>query len=119
MGDELRRIDMHAHVVPDVSRDLLVTPDGSRPFVPPASLPELEANMARYAIDATAISVGPPGAYLGDQGRANELARAANESLAEIVRHDPDRFAGVALLPLPDVDAALSELEYALDHLEL
>ena len=56
---------------------------------------------------------------MGDQGRANELARAANESLAEIVRHNPDRFAGVALLPLPDVDAALSELEYALDQLEL
>jgi predicted TIM-barrel fold metal-dependent hydrolase len=119
MGDELRRIDMHAHVVPDAYRELLVAPDGSRPFVPSASLPELEGNMARYAIDAAAISVGPPGAYLGDQGRANELARAANESLAAIVRGDPGRFAGVALLPLPDVDAALTELEYALDHLDL
>lgn len=75
--------------------------------------------MARYAIDAAAISVGPPGAYLGDQGRANELARAANESLATIVRGDPGRFAGMALLPLPDVDAALSELQYAFDHLGL
>jgi 6-methylsalicylate decarboxylase len=119
MEADLRRIDMHAHVVPETYRALLVAADGSRPFVPAASLAELEANMARYAIDAAAISVGPPGAYLGDQGRANELARAANESLAEIVRRDPGRFAGVALLPLPDVDAALSELEYALDHLEL
>ncbi|MFZ0384163.1 MAG: amidohydrolase family protein [Solirubrobacteraceae bacterium] len=119
MGDQLRRIDMHAHVVPDSYRELLVAADGSRPFVPSAKLPELEANMTRYAINAAVISIGPPGAYLGDQGRANELARAANESLAEIVRNDPSRFAGVALLPLPDVDAALSELEYALDHLDL
>jgi predicted TIM-barrel fold metal-dependent hydrolase len=119
MEDERRRIDMHAHVAPNTYRELLIAPDGTRPFVPSASLAELETNMARYAIDAAAVSVGPPGAYLGDQGRANELARAANESLAEIVRHDPDRFAGVALLPLPDVDAALSELEYALDHLDL
>jgi 6-methylsalicylate decarboxylase len=119
MGEELRRIDMHAHVVPDAYRDLLVGPDGRRPFVPSGSLPELEATMARYAIDAAVVSVGPPGAYLGDQGQARELARAANESLAEIVRRDPSRFAGVALLPLPDVDAALSELEYALDELDL
>jgi predicted TIM-barrel fold metal-dependent hydrolase len=99
MGHELRRIDMHAHVVPDTYRELLVAPDGSRPFVPSASLAELRANMARYAIDAAVVSVGPPGAYLGDQRQANELARAANESLAEIVRGDSSRFAGVALLP--------------------
>jgi 6-methylsalicylate decarboxylase len=119
VGSHHRRIDLHAHVVPDAYRELLVAPDGSRPFAPSASLEELDANMVRYAIDAAAISVGPPGAYLGDQGRANELARAANESLATIVRGDPGRFAGVALLPLPDVDAALSELAYAFDHLDL
>lgn len=105
--------------MPDAYRELLVAPDGSRPVVPSASLEELKTNMARYAIDAAAISVGPPGAYLGDQGRGNELARAANESLAAIVRGDPGRFAGVALLPLPDLDAALSELKHALDHLGL
>jgi predicted TIM-barrel fold metal-dependent hydrolase len=119
MEPDLRRIDMHAHVAPDSYRELLVAADGSRPFVPSASLPELEANMARYAIDAAVISIGPPGAFLGDQGRANELARVANESLAEIVRRDPGRFAGIALLPLPDIDAAMSELTYALDHLGL
>jgi predicted TIM-barrel fold metal-dependent hydrolase len=115
----MTRIDLHAHVVTDVYRDLLVAPDGSRPFVVPAPLEALEENMARYAIDAAVISIGPPGAYLGDQGRANELARAANESIAGIVRADSTRFAGIGLLPLPDVDAAVAELGHALDHLDL
>ena len=47
----MTRIDLHAHVVPDAYRELLVTPDGGRPFVPPAPLEGLEANMTRYAID--------------------------------------------------------------------
>jgi predicted TIM-barrel fold metal-dependent hydrolase len=116
----MRRIDLHAHVNPDEYRELLVAPDGTRPFVSElASLEGLEASMARYSIDATVISTGPPGAYLGDQGRANEVARAANEALASIVRRDPGRFGALALLPLPGVDAALEELAYALDHLRL
>jgi predicted TIM-barrel fold metal-dependent hydrolase len=115
----MTRIDLHAHVIPDAYRELLVARDGSSPFVPPARMEELMATMERYEIDAAAISTGPPGAYLGDEGQASELARAANESIAAIVRSAPDRFGGLALLPLPDVEAAIAELRYALDELEL
>jgi 6-methylsalicylate decarboxylase len=75
--------------------------------------------MGRYEIDAAVISPGPPGAYLGDQGQANEIARAANESIAELVRASPERLAGLALLPLPDVVAAIEELSFALERLHL
>ena len=115
----MTRIDLHAHVIPDAYRELLIAPDGNRPFVPAAPLEELVATMERYEIDAAAISTGPPGAYLGDQGRANETARAANEAIAAIVRSAPARFAGLALLPLPDAPAAIDELGYALDELGL
>jgi 6-methylsalicylate decarboxylase len=110
----MTRIDAHAHVLPPAYAEGLA----GIPVVP-APLEGLEAMMARHEIDAAVISTGPPGAFLGDQGRANELARAANEGLAEIVRGAPDRFAGLALLPLPDVDAALGELAHALDQLDL
>ncbi|MCE0766873.1 amidohydrolase [Pseudonocardia kujensis] len=112
-------MDLHAHVIPDDYRRLLVTPAGDRPFVVSAPLEGLEENMERYGIDAAVISVGPPGAYLGEQQRANELARAANESLGAIMNASPDRFGVLALLPLPDVEAALFELAYALDQLHL
>jgi 6-methylsalicylate decarboxylase len=36
-----------------------------------------------------------------------------------MVRDHPDRYAGFACLPLPDVDDALAELSYALDELRL
>ena len=115
----MTRIDLHAHVIPDAYRELLIAPDGSPVFLPAARLEELMAMMERHEIDAAAISTGPPGAFLGDQGRANETARAANEAIAAIVRSAPERFAGLALLPLPDPGAAIDELGYALDELGL
>lgn len=75
--------------------------------------------MNRYAIDAAVISLGPPGVWFGDAGLAAELARMVNETTAELVGSAPHRFAGLAVLPLPDVDAALAELTHALDVLEL
>jgi predicted TIM-barrel fold metal-dependent hydrolase len=111
------RIDLHAHVIPPGYLAGLRGPDGAAPPLPPATLEGLEAMMARYAIDAAVISPGPPGVFLGDQGRANALARTVNEELAAIARAAPAKFAALASLPLPDVGAALAELEYALDTL--
>jgi predicted TIM-barrel fold metal-dependent hydrolase len=115
----MARIDAHAHVVPPGYLELLKLPDG-RPFpLPPAPRDALFETMERFGIDAAVISTGPPGAFLGDAGRARELARAANEGLAGVVRAEPTRFAGLAVLPLPDVEASLAELAYALDTLGL
>lgn len=75
--------------------------------------------MADLEIDAAVISTGPPGAVGANQQHVNTVARIANEEIAAIVRDAPDRFAGLALLPLPDPDAALDEIAYALDDLGL
>jgi 6-methylsalicylate decarboxylase len=110
----MTRIDFHAHVLPpayaEAVKDLPL---------PPTTLQGLEEAMARHDVDAAVISTGPPGAFLGDGARAQDLARMANEGMAEIVRDAPERFAALALLPLPDVDAALTELAHALDDLSL
>ncbi|MCX7912391.1 MAG: amidohydrolase, partial [Dehalococcoidales bacterium] len=51
---------------------------------------------------------------------AVELARIANEELAELVERYPNRFvAGVACLPMNDVDAAIAEAERAITRLGL
>jgi predicted TIM-barrel fold metal-dependent hydrolase len=113
------RIDLHVHLIPDAYRRLLGAAGRDRPPVPGWGLDELLARMERFEIDGAAVSTGVPGAYIGDQSQANELARAANESIAELVRSEPDRLAGMALLPLPDTGAALDELDYALDELGL
>jgi aminocarboxymuconate-semialdehyde decarboxylase len=67
-------------------------------------------------IDVAVVSLSTPGVHTGDSGKARALARRCNEFSAELVRSRPDRFGGFACLPLPDVDASLKELSYALDR---
>ena len=60
----------------------------------------------------------PPLEALGEPAETAELARLANDELAELVRSRPDTFAGfVAGLPMNDVDAALAEIDRALHEL--
>jgi aminocarboxymuconate-semialdehyde decarboxylase len=55
---------------------------------------------------------------LGEPPETVDLARLANDELAELVRARPDTFAGfVAGLPMGDVDAALAEVDRAMHQL--
>jgi 6-methylsalicylate decarboxylase len=108
------RIDTHAHVHPPAYREAL----GDAPL-PPMTLAGLQDAMERHEIDAAVISTGPPGAFLGSAADGRDLARRANDALAEIVRDQPRRFAAVGTLPLPDVNAALEELDRVFDELSL
>src|SRR5262245_29971587 len=72
--------------------------------------------MDTWEIDAAVLSSGGP--LTGPKPLA-ELVRLINEGYAELVREHPTRFGAIANMPLPDVDAALVELEYALDALQL
>jgi uncharacterized protein len=60
----------------------------------------------------------PPPDELGDPAVAADLARAANDELADLVAGHRDRFAGfVAALPLSDPQAAAIELSRAMSQL--
>ena len=104
------RIDAHSHVLPREYIDAIPEPGGNLPKPPIVTIEQLEAMMERYAIDRAIVSVGPPGLFFGDQAQANELARLVNETMAAIRGRDPDRFATLGMVPLPDVDAAVAEL---------
>jgi 6-methylsalicylate decarboxylase len=115
----MKRIDAHIHHLPDSYReDLARYADLNYPL-PPWSRQMTIDFMERYRIDAAVMSPSPQGVYFGDQAKAGEIARRSNEETAELVRSDPDRFGGLAVLPLPSVDAALEELVYAFDELAL
>ena len=51
------------------------------------------------------------------QPTSADVVRKTNEAAALIKREHPDRFLFCAALPLPDVDAAIREVKYALDTL--
>src|SRR3954453_19178371 len=60
----------------------------------------------------------PPLEEVDPPQAAAELARLANEEMADLVRRFPDRFAGfAAALPLGDVEASLTEIDHAVEEL--
>lgn len=87
--------------------------------LPASTVDGLQTMMEKYEIDGAVVSVGPPGAFMGDASKSVRMAHAANDGIAELVRSQPGRFAGLATLPLPNLDAALTELERSLDDLKL
>ncbi len=68
--------------------------------------------MDRVGLDVAGISVAPPIYFYwlsADVGL--EAARLANDGIAQLVAQHPDRFHGLAHLPMQDPDAAIVELE--------
>ena len=114
-------IDTHHHILPD-----FFWQETENAHAPVGGLAPLrwskEATvsfMDDAGIDVAVVSLSTPGVHTGDSARARALARRCNEFSAELIRSRPDRFGGFACLPLPDVDASLEELSYALDVLAL
>ncbi|MEW1656805.1 MULTISPECIES: amidohydrolase family protein [unclassified Streptomyces] len=113
------RIDVHQHIVPPVWADALAAgglDSGGWP-VPAWSPSSAIAMMDRQSIATGVLSVTAPGVHLGSDAAARTLARAVNEYGAEVVKDRPDRFGHFAGIPLPDVDAAVTEAVHALDTL--
>ncbi len=118
---EPHRIDVHHHILPP---DYVATVGDDRigPLILAGRTPEWTPAMSVEAMDrngiATAVtSISAPGLWFGDDEESVRLARLCNEYAASIRRDHPGRFGVFASLPLPDVDASLAEIEYALDTL--
>ena len=118
-----KRIDVHHHILtPEYVEELAkvgVVEAGGVPLVqlerwkPEDSL----AVMDRYGIETALLSVSSPGLCFGHAAKVRDMARSLNEFAAGCARRWPGRFGFFAVLPLPDVKAALSEIGYALDTL--
>ncbi|MFG1705336.1 amidohydrolase family protein [Nonomuraea sp. M3C6] len=68
--------------------------------------------MDAAGIELSVLSLTAPGVQAEtDPRRAVTLAKKTNDTLAEVVREHPDRYAGLAALPLQDPPAAADELE--------
>jgi aminocarboxymuconate-semialdehyde decarboxylase len=64
-----------------------------------------------------ALSLNPPMVYWANGALGVRLAKLINDALAEANRAHPDRFMGLATLPLQDPAAAVTEAERAITEL--
>jgi 6-methylsalicylate decarboxylase len=114
-------IDTHHHMLPDFfwqETENAHAPVGG--LTPLRWSPEVSISfMDDASIDVAVVSLSTPEVHTGDSVKARTLARRCNEIAAGLRRVRPDRFASLACLPLPDIDASSTELAYALDILEL
>jgi 2,3-dihydroxybenzoate decarboxylase len=74
--------------------------------------------MDKFGIELAIVSLNAPAVQgINDPREALDVARRANDALAEEVRKRPDRFQGFAALPLQDPDAAAKELRRCVKEL--
>ncbi len=139
----MKTIDIHAHLVPQslwqavaAGRDWhgyrhqpgeglgTLQADGKRTaFSSPKvrfTPEERIADMNAQGVDVQVVSIHTPffGHHL-EPAQGLALAREVNDEIAEMTRRWPERFAGLATLPVQDVKAAIAELERAVTVLGL
>ncbi|WP_217144968.1 amidohydrolase family protein [Streptomyces sp. AC627_RSS907] len=112
------RIDVHQHLVPPDLGPAMAERAAALGWPAPAwDVRSAIAMMDRRSIATGLLSFPAPVGAPDDPAGARDGARRVNEYTAEVVKDRPDRFGHFAVLPLPDVDAALTEAARALDEL--
>ena len=107
------KIDVHAHFLPpaykeQLDRHGLKTLDGGFP-IPDWSVEAHLAAMDELGVDFSVMSISSPHVNMGDDAEASGVARACNDYGSEVATEHPARLAFLGSLPVPDVEASVSE----------
>jgi predicted TIM-barrel fold metal-dependent hydrolase len=106
------KIDIHHHFLPPFWVDYLrehPSPHRVPEWSPKAAL----ESMDRQGIARAYLSLSVPGVLPWPEPERPAVARRVNEYASELMDRWPDRFGTLATLPLPDVHAAIAELQHA------
>ena len=114
-----RRIDVHHHFFPAawLEHASLRTP-GPSPIMRDWSPARVLEHMDKSGVATAIASLSPWGVAFAEPAELTKLARVCNDDAARMIHDHPGRFGLFAALPLPDVDASLKEIAYALDTLK-
>jgi predicted TIM-barrel fold metal-dependent hydrolase len=111
------RIDVHHHIVPPDYVAGLPASVSLTPVIKSWSVERTLDDMDRGGVSRSIVTVTTPGFWFGDRAQTQALVRASNEYAAQLVQRHPGRFGLFVMLPLPDLEASLREIEYGLDRL--
>ncbi|MCH8309066.1 MAG: amidohydrolase family protein [Chloroflexi bacterium] len=134
-------IDVHTHITSEAYTSLL-TEHGShiyslRPdsegrtvvmrgdirfmtFTEPMFDPEMRfAPMDEVGVEMQLLSYTCPNSYWAGPDVVEQVTRTMNDHLASVCDQWPDRYRGLASVPLQNVELAISEMERAVDQLDM
>lgn len=112
------RIDVHYHFSsPGFIAAITARKTGQRPLMEWTPAKAIEA-MDKGGVATSMASISEPGVWFGDNAAARSLARESNEYGARLMADYPGRFGLFAILPMPDIDGSLREIEYSFDTLK-
>lgn len=111
-------IDVHHHLYPPAYVTELGRANqnlaAAKEWTPARSLEDMD----KAGVGTSIASITTPGVSFGDDALAVRLARECNEYAARLASDHPGRFGNFAILPWPNADASLREIEYSLDTLK-
>ncbi len=115
------RIDVHTHLVPPFWASELNTHGGDPSgWGSPAWSPESVLQfMDDEGIAVSMLSLTAPGVEGWQGSERIDIVRRVNDYGADLTNKNPERFGYLATLPLPDVDAALAEIERSYKELQV
>jgi len=122
MSNDYDWIDVHHHLIPNFYVKALaekgITELSGVP-IPTYNPDQCLRDMDKVGIDKAILSIPASGLHIREDDFFRGLTRETNTFLAEMIRKYPDRFGALASMPLPNIDAAFAELDYAMDELHL
>jgi predicted TIM-barrel fold metal-dependent hydrolase len=111
-----RLINVHHHLTAPAYVKFL-TENKVREF-PVKSAAEGIEDMDKAGVTIALCSTIGPGIWFGDLAATRRLAREINDYAAKVLSDYPGRFGMFTMLPLPDIDGSLREIEYGFDTLK-
>lgn len=136
----MRKLDLHTHYYPAIyfekirelpsqfsfdkspSGQTIITHRGARFFgVTPAmtDVARRLEDMDRVGIDIEVVSLSTPNVFFAGARHQPEIARIVNDAYAKLIAQHPTRFKAFASIPMDDPEAALHELDRAINELKM
>jgi 6-methylsalicylate decarboxylase len=116
---ETKIIDVHRHIYPPNWVAALKSAN-SPTFIDPNWTPQRSLeDMDKNGVGTAMLSVTYPQVGPFPKADAARIAREANEYTRRVADQHPGRFGVFAMLPLPNVDESLKEIEYSFDVLKV